>query len=219
MKSFFAPLLLLAALPLSTSLFKPINSLSTPLVGPGLRVNQVALFQALPYEVKPGGAVTLKGSGFSKQSNAVFIGETSLNATSTTGTTMNVILSKTIPEGVHEVRVVNSLGSSGNTQAKIYLKVTNSPAEAPVILRASVNKGVVTVVGSGFASTNTLVTTLGNVNVSSSDGKTLHFKISDLSLYQKVRSTTKASITFGLAIFVQNEHGLSALPSNLIVTI
>lgn len=206
-------LLVAAALPLSSSLFKPINAPLTTITLPGMRVNQVVLFQTLPYEAKPGAAVTLKGSGFSKTENKVHIGDLSVSATSTTGTTMNFIVPQDAPLGVHEVYVTNSFGTSKNPQAPVLLKVTHSPVPPPVITKIEEKKGVITLTGTGFASTNSIVTSLGAIEVFSSDQKTLSFALSSLPYYSKVKSLSKTTTTLNLAVFIKNEHGISLTPS------
>jgi len=220
----------------SEGFFQSLDSETT--AAPGMRVNQVMLFRAFPYEVRPGDTITLDGSGFSKIVNEIYFnGGNRVTASSTDGITMEVSVPSTLSVGEYSLSVSNVLGSSEkseyglslasipalagvlesveNPDIKILLKVTNNPEPAPIIESASIEGDMVTLVGKGFTSSNNLFTTLGETSspISSySNGTTLTFRVTDLSLYDKISSFTKGEYQTLLWIYVHNEHGISKEP-------
>ena len=217
MKFFSLPVLLLVAIPVSLS-FLPNNIGREISAAPGMRVNRVMLFRAYPYEVRPGGSVTLEGSGFSRSLNKVYFdGSNPITATSTNGTTMAVVVPNSLPEGQYQLTVSNTLGSSENPDIKIPIKVTSAPQPGPTIKNASLSGETVTLLGEGFTVQNTVMTTLGNSPATLySDGTTLSFRLSELSQYDQVKKQLQGNqYLFTLWIFVQNEHGTNKNPYKL----
>ncbi|MEK7176981.1 MAG: IPT/TIG domain-containing protein [Patescibacteria group bacterium] len=187
----------------------------------GMRANRILFFRASPLEVKPGDIVTLDGSGFSKTSNKVyFSGGNAVVATSTNGTVMNVVVPPGLSNGEHELTVENVLGSSANPDLKIIIRVTDNPQPPPQITSASISGDTVTLIGTGFTSSNNLSTTFGD-NPSSilSNGTTLTFRITDLSMYEKIKQFTQGKYQTSLWIYIYNEHGASREPYQLNVNI
>lgn len=207
-----APLLVVAAIPISLGLL-PTAKPDT-MAGPGMRVNRVFLFRAIPFEARPGQIVTLKGSGFSRTANTIYFnGSNSVTATSSNGVDMNIVVPYGISEGVYELTVSNILGFSDKTNPNIHikLKVTNNPLPAPLIKSASISGDTVTLTGEGFTSSNLLITTLGELPgaISSSGGTSLTFRITDLSWYRQITQSTLGRYRSALWIYVQNEHGIN----------
>ena len=212
------PLLLLAVVPVSLSLLPKVDTISAP----GMRVNRVMLFRATPFEVRPGDSIMLDGSGFSKTLNKVYFnGDYFLTATSTNGSVIKVPVPTGLTEGEYRLSVSNVLGSSENPDITVAVKITSNPQPGPRIENASIVDDTVTVVGSGFTSSNYLLTTLGNSSSPvSSNGTTITFRISDLSLYDQIKkSTLGRKYKAALWIFVQNEHGINKEPYKLEVMI
>lgn len=187
----------------------------------GMRANRILFFRASPFEVKPGDTVTLDGSGFSKTSNKVyFSGGNAVTATSTNGTVMNVVVPLGLSNGEHELTVENVLGSSANPDLKIIIRVTDNPQSPPQITSASISGDTVTLIGTGFTSSNNLSTTFGESPSSiSSNGTTLTFRITDLSMYEKIRKFTQGKYQTSFWIYIYNEHGASREPYQLNVNI
>ncbi len=205
------PFLIFAFVPLSIPSFALPSSKNTISI-PGMLSNKVVLFQAFPYEVKPGGSLNLSGSGFSTKSNTVsFGGGIKVEATSTNGFNLKVMVPNTLSEGTYKLSVSNILGSSENPNIPVSVKITSNPISEPIITSAIFNIDTITLKGKGFTSTNGLITTMGNLNGAiSTTGTELSFKVSDLSDYLKVKNTKKtASLSLPIWIFIQNEHGVS----------
>ena len=187
----------------------------------GMRVNRIMLFRAYPFEARPGGFITLDGSGFSKTLNKVYFnGGTPVTATSTDGVTLKALVPAGLSEGQYELSVSNALGSSDNTNTNIVIKITSNPQPAPTIESASIVSGTVTLIGSGFTSLNNLFTTLGGSSSPvSSNGTTLNFRVADLSRYEQIKQFTLGKYQAALWIYVQNEHGINKEPYKLEIII
>ena len=187
----------------------------------GMRANQVMLFRASPFEVRPGDMVTLDGSGFSKTINKIYFNDSNpVDATSTDGITLDVRVPLILSEGEYSLSVSNTLGSSNNPDIAIAIKVMNNPRSGPIIENASIVGDTVTLTGSGFTSANNIITTLGNSSSPiSSDGITLTFRITELSMYDEIKRFTLGKYQAALWIYVQNEHGINKEPHKLDITI
>lgn len=212
------PLLLLAAIPISFGLLTSVQTSSAP----GMRANKVMLFRALPFEVRPGDSVTLDGSGFSKTQNKVYFnGGYAVTATSTNGVVIKMPIPLDLSEGQYKLSVSNVLGSSENPDMPVFVKITSAPQPGPTIKSASIIGDVVTLTGSGFTSANYLFTTLGNSAGSiSSNGGTLTFRLTDLSLYNQMKKSAPIQkYQAALWIFIQNEHGTNQSPYKLDIII
>ena len=188
---------------------------------PGMRINQVMLFRATPFEARPGDFVTLDGSGFSKTLNKVYFNGGNLTtATSTDGVTFKISVPTNLAEGEYKLSVSNALGSSENPDVIVAIKVTNNPQPGPTIESASITGDMITLIGSGFTSANNLFTTLGDSSSPiSSNGTTLTFRVADLSRYDQVKQFTLGKYQVALWIYVQNEHGINKEPYKLEMTI
>ncbi|MDQ3089736.1 MAG: IPT/TIG domain-containing protein [bacterium] len=195
---------------------------SDTLSGPGIRSNRVLLFQATPYEVRPGGEVTLVGSGFSKTENRVLIGDkVGIFATSTNGTEIRFKIPSNFKENTYKITVFNQLGSSTNPVAPVLVKVTKKPQSPPSVSSATIEGGVITISGSGFSESNNIYTNMGSVEkIKLSKRKTLSFSIASLTSYSQAKNSLKGAVAvFPLSIFIQNEHGISQVPYNIDITI
>lgn len=218
MKFFSAPIILLAAIPISFG-FLPSPDTSA---APGTQVNRIFVFRATPFEVRPGGSITIDGSGFSRTLNKVYFnGISSVTATSSNGTTLMLNVPTNLSVGEYKISVVNVLGTSANAKIPVVIKVTNTPQQGPTIISASVSGDMVTLVGEGFTSLNTIITTLGNSSKTlPANGKTLTFPVTDLAFYSRVKqSFLGRKYQVALWIYVQNEHGINKDPYRLDIII
>jgi len=198
----------------------PSTEIDTP-AALGMRANQVMLFRAFPFEVRPGGVITLDGSGFSKTLNKVYFDNShSVVATSSDGVTLEISVPTALAEGEYKLSVSNAWGSSENLNITILIKVTNNPQPAPTIKSASIVGDTVTLIGNGFTSANNIITTLGDsARPISSNGDILTFRITELSMYNEIRKFTLGKYQAALWIYVQNEHGINKEPYELDITI
>ncbi|MDP3763914.1 MAG: IPT/TIG domain-containing protein [bacterium] len=218
MRFLSVPVLLLAAIPISFGFLPSLQTSSAP----GMRVNRVMVFRAIPYEVRPGDSITIDGSGFSKTLNKVYFNSSyPVISTSTNGTTIVVAIPVSLSEGQYKLSVSNVLGSSDNPNIPVSLKITNSPQSAPVIKNASIAGETITLTGEGFTNSNNIVTTLGNTSTSlSASGDSLTFRLAELSQYEQVKkSFLGRNYKMTLWIFVQNEHGINKDPYKLDIVI
>src|SRR3989344_228391 len=198
----------------------PSTEIDTP-AALGMRANQVMLFRAFPFEVRPGGVITLDGSGFSKTLNKVYFDNShSVVATSSDGVTLEISVPTALAEGEYKLSVSNAWGSSENLNITILIKVTNNPQPAPTIRAASIVGDTVTLIGNGFTCANNIITTLGDsARPISSNGDILTFRITELSMYNEIRKFTLGKYQAALWIYVQNEHGINKEPYELDITI
>jgi len=216
-------LIFVVAIPVSFGFLPGVQSDTA--AAPGLRANRIVLFRATPFEVRPGSTITLDGSGFSRTFNKVYFdGEEPVTAISTTGVSMKVVVPRTLSNGEHQISVTNSFGSSENPSQPILIKVTDTPSPPPVILSASVSGDVVTLVGQGFSSSNSIFTSLGNTSSPSfttAQGGVLTFRVSDLSMYQELKASFSSEGPHDIAlwVYVQGEHGANKDPYKVDITI
>jgi len=198
----------------------PSTEIDTP-AALGMRANQVMLFRAFPFEVRSGDVISLDGSGFSKTINKIYFNDSNpVDATSTDGITLDVRVPLILSEGEYSLSVSNTLGSSNNPDIAIAIKVTNNPRSGPIIENASIVGDTVTLTGSGFTSANNIITTLGNSSGPiSSDGVTLTFRITELSMYNEIRRFTLGNYKVAFWIYVENEHGANKEPYKLEIMI
>ena len=198
----------------------PSTEIDTP-AALGMRANQVMLFRASPFEVRPGDMVTLDGSGFSKTINKIYFNDSNpVDATSTDGITLDVRVPFILSEGEYSLSVSNTLGSSNNPDIAIAIKITNNPRSGPIIENASIVGDTVTLTGSGFTSANNIITTLGDsARPISSNSDILTFRITELSMYNEIRKFTLGKYQAALWIYVQNEHGANKEPYKLEIMI
>lgn len=188
----------------------------------GMRAGQVMLFRAFPFEARAGDTIVLDGSGFSRTLNKVYFnGGDPVVATSTDGATLQFSIPNNLAEGEYKLTVSNVWGSSENPSVTALVKVTNNPQPAPTIESASIINDEVTLIGRSFSSSNNLFTTLGDSlsPISSSNGTTLTFHITDLSMYNETRQVTLGRYHEALWIYVQNEHGVNKEPYKLDIII
>jgi len=178
------------------------------------------VFRATPFEVKPGDYITIDGSGFSKTLNKVYFdGGSVLNASSANGTSL-IVPVPALTEGQYKVSVSNVLGSSENPDISVFIKVTSTPESGPTISSASISGETVLLAGTGFTTSNTVATTLGNSTPISASGNTLTFRLNELSQYEQVKkSMLGRPYKLVLWIFVQNEHGINKDPYKLDIII
>jgi len=198
----------------------PSTEIDTP-AALGMRANQVMLFRAFPFEVRSGDVISLDGSGFSKTINKIYFNDSNpVDATSTDGITLDVRVPLILSEGEYSLSVSNTLGSSNNPDIAIAIKVMNNPRSGPIIENASIVGDTVTLTGSGFTSANNIITTLGNSSGPiSSDGVTLTFRITELSMYNEIRRFTLGNYKVAFWIYVENEHGANKEPYKLEIMI
>lgn len=182
----------------------------------GMMANRISLFRASPFEVRSGDTISLDGSGFSKTLNKVYFnGGNSVTTTSANGAIMDVVV-PSLSNGEYELSVENVFGSSANPDIKIKIKVTDNPEPPPQITSASISGDTVTLLGTGFTSSNKIFTTFGDSSGSiSSNGTSLSFSLSSLSRYNQVKKFTLGNYQAILFIFVQNEHGMNKEPYQL----
>lgn len=188
---------------------------------PGLKKNQLFLFQATPYEVRPGEQAVLLGSGFDNLENHIsFDGRDTIMATSSNGTEMIITIPERLPTGTYVLTVYNKLGTN-DANMPVSIKVTSNPENPPSITNIEENGGIIEVSGNGFETSNTVITPLGSIeNIESSRGGTIKFKVEDLSNYQLIKSYQNGkSAIFPLPVYIQNEHGVSTTSASVNVTI
>jgi hypothetical protein len=178
---------------------------------PGLKKNQVFLFQASPYEVKPGETVKLIGSGFSDQENHISFDEKyTIMATSSNGSEIIAKIPDNLSEGTYILSIYNKLGTN-DPNIPVSIKITNDPKDPPSITKIEENDGIIEISGLGFGSSNTVITPLGNLeNIKLRSKNTVSFKLEDLSNYKLMKNYQNGRpASFPLPIYIQNDHGVS----------
>ena len=187
----------------------------------------VRAYSTSEYQVSPGKTLVLEGEGFTPKSNTVHLGENNsipdLNA-SENGTKISFVIPKDLPLGKYSIWVTNANGISKSEAIKIYIVVTNSPLERPVVEKvepteATIDSEIV-VSGKGFTTSgNNIYSMFGNVmNISSSDGKTLKFKPSSMQQIAKIKTEKSAkNIPIEVSFYIVNENGYNKELASFII--
>ena len=177
--------------------------------------------------MSPGKTVILEGEGFTPNSNTIHFGENNsipdLNA-SENGTKISFAVPKDLPFGKYGIWVTNGNGTSKSETIKIYIVVIDNPAERPVVEKvepaeATIDSEIV-VSGKGFTTSgNNIYSMFGNVmNISSSDGKTLKFKVSTMQQIAKMNTEKSAkNMPIEVWFYVVNDNGYNKEPASFII--
>ncbi|HEV2600765.1 MAG TPA: peptidoglycan-binding domain-containing protein [Candidatus Babeliales bacterium] len=168
------------------------SSQNNQLSSSGLVDHSLNLYSVTPYQVAPGGTITLGGTGFSTNQNTVTIGQYSLqNQTSSDAQHITIVVPQVVPSGTYNLGITSNGITAKTAQNKpVSIVVTQNPSQAPTITSVSPaqvsGNDTVTITGTGFTSDTTIITALGTVtHLNSTDGKTLTFIPSQLSSFSK----------------------------------
>ncbi len=177
----------------------------------------LAVYAPSKYEVLPGEHIQIYGAGFTSTGNILSFSGVEQTVSSADGATLDAVAPGSV--GNYEIWVTNVKGSSRVASRPIKITVTSSPAPLPVISSASPNPvaldGTVELVGTGFSSSNIVLTSLGYIeNVSSSIGSTLRFSLSALPYLSFVKDTQaiKGKV-MTVMVMVKSAGGVSAQAS------
>lgn len=173
----------------------------------------LAVYSASKYQAAPGSPIKIYGSGFSLTENVLNIGQSQTTLASYDGTILEA--NAPISVGEYEIWVTNQKGTSRVPSRPVKITVTNSPADLPIIEKATPSPvpvdGTVTLSGTGFAASNNVLTSLGILeNVPSSDGKTISFSISSLPYisYAKAAEALRGKIS-PVLVNIQTKGGFT----------
>jgi len=174
----------------------------------------LTLFSVSPYQVMPGGTVTLQGAGFADV-NDVHVNGYLVSASSTDGFSLSFPAPSST--GDYDVWVSNKNGSSQVIGRTMRLTVTTNPAPLPVVLSVSPNPAqygdMITISGTGFSNTNTVSSSLGLIENVSSSGGVISLRLSDFSLASKIKEIPyMKNIKTTVLLYIQSEGGLSKEP-------
>ena len=160
-------------------------------------------------------------------SNTVHLGENNsipdLGA-SENGTKISFAVPKDLPFGKYGIWVTNGNGTSKSETIKIYIVVIENPAERPVVEKvepaeATIDSEIV-VSGKGFTTSgNNIYSMFGNVmNLNSSDGKTIKFKVSSMQQITKMNTGKSAkNMPIEVWFYVVNDNGYNKEPASFII--
>lgn len=187
----------------------------------------VKVYNTSEYQVLSGTVVEIQGIGFATNSNIVHLGESSSIENIATDDTskLSFTVPKDLPLGKYSVWVTNKNGTSKNDAIKIYLVVTDKPADRPVIEKVEPSvadyEGEITVSGKGFtANGNGIYSIFGSIkDIASSDGKTLKFKPSAMpKILQLNKAATKVKDgRFTIWFYVVNENGYNKEAASFVI--
>lgn len=170
------------------------------------------LYAVMPYESKPGDNVRVYGEGFPKTGNTMHIGSYEIeNLTSDNAMDIYFTIPESIPNGIYEVWVTNTKGSTRKSNQQIRLSVTSNPKPVPTITGITPANPTIsdTVKISGENLTNIygVYTTLGEA------GKSLSFKLSDLELVSYITSSEEmAGALIPVYVYVVTDVGFNSEP-------
>ncbi len=194
-----------------------INTLNiSPAPAPVIAETKLPLrvFNISELKTAPGRQITIIGGGFDDTKNTVHIGDGVTlydQKSAKNNTEITIILPSTVNHGTHRVWVDTPIDSTKNAGLAASIIVSNTAVPKPKIdkisLSAATINDTITITGTGFTQTNTLYSTLGHIqNVSSPDGQTITFKVSDLPK----ASGLNVSAVIPVSINIGNENGASA---------
>lgn len=183
----------------------------------------VRLYTTSEYQIAPGKTLELEGEGFTPTSNTIHFGDNysvSNLSSDAEGSKISLIVPKDLRLGEYNIWITNNNGTTKRDDLRIFLLITNNPAERPIVSKVSPSPvaydGEMTLEGSNFTSIgNSIYSSFGNIpSISSSDGKTLKFKISSLSEIHRLKENEnliKGKILDGY-LYVENNNGISKTP-------
>lgn len=171
----------------------------------------LALFGVSAYQVRPGDAMTLSGTGFLDKNEIHFDG-TILSGNSSDGFT--IATNAPGQMGVYEVWVTNTKGSSRSLERPMRITVTDNPAPLPLVSSISPAipsvTDVVIVTGSGFSTSNTISTSLGPLLGVSSNGSSMQFKMSDFPITPLIKDLKEIKgKKIPVQMYVQSDGGIT----------
>jgi len=174
----------------------------------------LALFQVSPYQVKPGGTVTVKGSGFQSKDNVLYIGDVaSSKAESGDGMSFTTSIPPSVSEGSYDVYVKNSRGSTLSPERPIRIVVTNDPKPLPKITSVepmvATPNGTIVVRGDNISNLEGLYTSLGWV-----EGSSNSINLKSLQYMKNFTSSPyiRAGSKFKFAVYAKTDAGMSEEP-------
>ena len=187
----------------------------------------VRAYSTSEYQISPGKNLILEGEGFTPTLNTIHLGEDysipNLDANEEK-TQISFVVPNDLPLGKYSIWVTNANGSSKSETLKIYIVVTDSPAERPVVEKVEPREATIdseiTVSGKGFtASGNNIYSGFGNVmNISSSDGKTIKFKASSMAQLAKLQNDKNAkNIPMEVSFYISNDNGYNEEPASFTI--
>ena len=189
--------------------------------------NLVRVYNTSEYQVSPGDNVILTGEGFTLSSNTVYFGENrsiSNLPSNEEGSKISFVVPKDLPLGKYSIWATNANGTSKSEAIKIYIVITDSPMERPVVEKVEPAEATIdseiAVSGKGFtASGNSIYSMFGNVmNISSSDGKTLKFKVSSMQQMAKIQAEKSVKkIQAEVWFYIVNDNGYNKEPASFII--
>lgn len=199
---------------------------STDLSSFGAEPVSVRVYNTSEYQVLPGDSVILTGEGFTPTANTLYLGESrsiSNLSSDKEGSEISFMIPKDLPLGKYSIWVTNANGTSKSEIIKIYIVVTNNPAERPVVEKvepaeATIDSEII-VSGKGFtASGNNIYSGFGDImNIASSDRKTLKFKPSSMAQMVKLQDNKTLNIPIEIWFYVANENGYNKEPASFII--
>ena len=193
----------------------------------GSEAVSVRVYNTSEYQVSPGDDVILTGEGFTSLSNTLHLGENRSIpnlAASEKGTKISFVIPKDLPLAKYGIWVTNANGTSKSNAVKIYIVITDSPTDRPVVEKIEPREATydseITISGKGFtASGNNIYSMFGNImNIPSSDGKTLKFKASSMQQIVKIQADKSAkNMPIEVWFYVVNDNGYNKEPASFII--
>lgn len=187
----------------------------------------VRAYSTSEYQVSPGKNLILEGEGFTPTANTIHLGESrqiSNLTSSEEGAKISFVIPKDLPLGKYNIWVTNANGTSKSETIKIYIVITDNPAERPVVEKVEPREATIdseiTVSGKGFtASGNNIYSMFGNImKVSSSDGKTIKFKTSSMAQIVKIQAGKSAkNMQAEVWFYVVNDNGYNKEPASFLI--
>ena len=200
------------------------NSSSVSYSFSGTETNLVRVYNTSEYQISPGDSVILTGEGFTSSSNTIYFGENrpiSNLSSGEEGSKISFVVPKDLPLGKYSIWAVNANGTSKSEAIKIYIVITDNPTERPVVEKveppeATIDSEMV-VSGKGFTTSgNNIYSMFGNVmNLNSSDGKTIKFKVSSIQQIAKMNTEKSAkNMPIEVWFYVVNDNGYNKEPAS-----
>lgn len=178
------------------------------------------LYTVRPQQVSLGGSVVLIGAGFEPK-NTIHIGDAVFKDVAPqdgNNISFTIPSNSGLGEDMYDVWLENGKGSSKSSEQVVKITITQNPQQSPVISSVSpsiiTTDGLITVVGYGFTSKNTVVSGFGNIEGISSNGSQITFSPKSL-ISQDIIDQTPKGKTIKFDFYIYNENG----PSNIFGTV
>jgi hypothetical protein len=204
--------------PISNTSSNTLSTLNTTNTATVRLASGMKLYAATPFQVAPGGTITLQGTGITSDTLLYITDTVTASLSSDVSTSAKATIPASLAPGNYSIWLSNGKTNTRSQGFNVSLTVTNTPKAVPVITSVSPATitsldTTITVTGTGFTANNSVVSGVGKISgLFSANGTTLTFKPSQLSESQKLQMAVDATpdgLSVPVDFHISNEQGVT----------